>query len=396
MSMFGQFDRGLDGLSRPARWGGMGGLFGGFDRRFAAPPDAYEDYFKAYHMSRFSSRERKDVSYGGKIIMPPSALATITDLELESPWTFVLRGTGRSHTHRTHAGVIEFIADEGKVYLPSWMMRTLELQDGDPIHIQGTRLPKGKFVKLQPQTVDFLEISDPKAVLEQALRNYPTLTRGDIIEINYNCLTFEILIMEVQPDAEGISIIETDLEVDFAPPVGYVEPTPAPRQAPATMASKLHIDQNKHDLILPARGSAGSTSASASANAAGVVSSTTQGAAAPFKGFGQTLSGKKTKGKKEKPITPLDPSSQIRKTDRPAIVTNDTLLEEKRVPAALNLPFGQLFFGYDVQKLDVPVSQTQKKDSEKSEPTASSHAFQGTGQTLWGRPAPDVIEIDSD
>lgn len=44
------------------------------------------------------------------------------------------------------------------------MMRTLELQDGDPIHIQGTRLPKGKFVKLQPQTVDFLEISDPKAV----------------------------------------------------------------------------------------------------------------------------------------------------------------------------------------------------------------------------------------
>lgn len=44
------------------------------------------------------------------------------------------------------------------------MMRMLELQDGDPIHMQGTRLPKGQFVKLQPQTVDFLEISDPKAV----------------------------------------------------------------------------------------------------------------------------------------------------------------------------------------------------------------------------------------
>ena len=107
-------------------------------------------------------------------------------------------------------------------------MRSLDLEDGDPIHVQGTRLPKGKFVKLQPQTVDFLEISDPKAVLEQALRNYPTLTKGDIIEISYNCLTFEILIMEVQPDAEGITIIETDLEVDFAPPKGYVEPTPQP------------------------------------------------------------------------------------------------------------------------------------------------------------------------
>ena len=114
-------------------------------------------------------------------------------------------------------------------------MRTLDLENGDPIHIQGARLPKGKFVKLQPQTVDFLEISDPKAVLEQALRNYPTLTPGNIIEISYNCLTFEILIMEVQPDAEGISIFETDLEVDFAPPKGYVEPTPP------TRLSLIHI-----------------------------------------------------------------------------------------------------------------------------------------------------------
>ena len=34
---------------------------------------------------------------------------------------------------------------------------------------------------------------------------------------------------------------------------------------------------------------------------------------------------------------------------------NDTLLDEKRVPAALHLPFGQLFFGYNVERLDVPV-----------------------------------------
>ena len=37
---------------------------------------------------------------------------------------------------------------------------------------------------------------------------------------------------------------------------------------------------------------------------------------------------------------------------------NDTLLDEKRVPAALHLPFGQLFFGYKVEKLDVPVSES--------------------------------------
>lgn len=65
LTQFGQVD-GLAGLGRPARWGSLGDMFGGFDRRFPAPPESYENYFKAYHMSRFGGRERKDVSYGGK------------------------------------------------------------------------------------------------------------------------------------------------------------------------------------------------------------------------------------------------------------------------------------------------------------------------------------------
>lgn len=64
----------------------------------------------------------------------------------------------------THAGVLEFIAEEGVVHLPYWMMKTLRLNEGDPIRITGTEVPKGKFVKLQAQQVHFLEISDPKAV----------------------------------------------------------------------------------------------------------------------------------------------------------------------------------------------------------------------------------------
>ncbi|WFC96988.1 ubiquitin fusion degradation protein [Malassezia brasiliensis] len=341
---------------------------GRFEHRLPAPPESYEEYFKAYSMSQFRQRERNDVSYGGKIIMPPSALATITDLELESPWTFTLRSTGRGEHKTTHGGVVEFIAEEGVVYLPAWMMRMLALREGDPIHVQGTRLPKGKFVKLQPQTVDFLEISDPKAVLEQALRNYPTLTPGDIIEISYNCLTFEILIMEVTPDAEGISIIETDLEVDFAPPKGYVEPTPQPRDPGPSMASRLRIDTDKYDAVRPT-------------------------GATPFRGIGETLSGKKTKGKKDKPITPHDPASRVRRTDRPTIVHNDTLLDEKRVPAALHLPFGQLFFGYKVDKLDVPVSEhaPDAPDAPGDARGGAPAAFQGTGHSLTQR---EVIELD--
>lgn len=50
--------------------------------------------------------------------------------------------------------------------------------------------------------------------LEQSLSHFSCLTKGDIIEIYHNMMTFEILIMELKPeDAPGVSIIDTDLSV---------------------------------------------------------------------------------------------------------------------------------------------------------------------------------------
>jgi len=125
----------------------------------------------------------------------------------------------------THCGVLEFIADEGMVYLPYWMMQNLLLQEGDVITLRTATLPKGTFVKLQPHSKDFLDISNPRAVLETTLRNFSCLTVGDTIPINYNNRQYLIDIVESKP-AEAISVIETDCNVDFAPPLDYVEPEP--------------------------------------------------------------------------------------------------------------------------------------------------------------------------
>ncbi|KAJ3106099.1 hypothetical protein HDU96_008321 [Phlyctochytrium bullatum] len=73
---------------------------------------------------------------------------------------------------------------------------------------------------------------DPKAVLEKAISNFSALTEGDIITIKYNNKQFDILIMEARPGNKGISVVETDLEVDFAAPVGYKEPEKVPRSKP--------------------------------------------------------------------------------------------------------------------------------------------------------------------
>ena len=44
------------------------------------------------------------------------------------------------------------------------MMQNLLLQEGDIVKLKSTSLPKGTFVKLRPQSKDFLDISNPKAV----------------------------------------------------------------------------------------------------------------------------------------------------------------------------------------------------------------------------------------
>ncbi|KAG6868724.1 hypothetical protein C0993_011662 [Termitomyces sp. T159_Od127] len=345
---------------------------------------SYDEYLKAYSVAMLPGKERENVSYGGKIIMPPSALANLTNLDLESPWMFQLRNPSNPAAS-THAGVLEFIAEEGVVHLPYWMMRTLRLEEGDPIRITGTELPKGKLVKLQAQSVHFLEISDHKAVLEQALRNFSCLTQGDIIEICYNSIVFGILVMETTPGGEGISVLDTDLEVDFAAPVGYVEPEKPKPPPPTTMASKLKIDLNSS--------SPGSSRPGSSLG--GGFSGTNTGATAvskdgdaweSFKGKGETLAGRKTKGRgiSHRKAEQVVEGSKIIRTElihKHRIVSNSNFESDQKVPAALNLPFGHLFFGFNVIPYVPPAPVPGSPESSSQVP---SH-FSGSGKTLSGR-----------
>jgi len=123
----------------------------------------------------------------------------------------------------THCGVLEFTAEEGLCFLPFWMMQNLLLEEGSLITVTNVSLPKATFVKLKPQHIDFLEISNPRAVLEHALRNFSCVTRGDIICVPYNNKNYHFELMEVKPQ-DAACIIETDCNVDFDAPVGYVEP----------------------------------------------------------------------------------------------------------------------------------------------------------------------------
>lgn len=177
-------------------------------------------FMNEYSCYPVSFAGRDELESGNKILLPPSALSQLARRNITWPMLFQVCNPLKNKF--THSGVLEFVAEEGTCYMPYWMMQNLMLQEGDITSVMNTSLSKGTYVKFMPLSVDFLDITNPKAVLETSLRNFATLTVGDVITINYNNNVYKISVLETKPN-DAISIIETDIQVDFAPPPDYVE-----------------------------------------------------------------------------------------------------------------------------------------------------------------------------
>ncbi|CAM8937881.1 unnamed protein product [Rhodiola kirilowii] len=194
---------------------------------------------QSYTCSSVSTINRPQLENGDKIIMPASALYHLALMQIDYPMLFELRNMDRV----SHCGVLEFVADEGMVHMPQWMMNNLELQEGDVFKLKNVSLPKGSFIKLQPHSSDFLEISNPKAVLETSLRSFTCLTTGDTFMVLYNDMKYYIDVVETRPDY-AVSVVETDCEVDFAAPLDYKEPEkPAVKEESVQEAQELSVSE---------------------------------------------------------------------------------------------------------------------------------------------------------
>lgn len=208
----------------------------GFFHHGAGPLANFEASYRAYPVSFIA---KLDAEKGDKVFMPPSALDRLSSMNLDYPMLFNV--TNRSSGRSSHCGVLEFVAEEGLMYMPYWMMQNLALQEGDTVKMRNVPLPKGTYVKLQPHTTDFTNISNPKAVLETTLRGYTCLTVNDTICVHYNNRKYYIDVVEAKP-ADAICTVDTDCEVDFAPPLDYVEPVRQLRPEPQSSAPSADAD----------------------------------------------------------------------------------------------------------------------------------------------------------
>ena len=175
-----------------------------------------------------------ELEAGDKVVLPPSLLERLLRISaslqtMVEPMLFKLSrpqvdgstGAGNGFRDSKHVGVLEFNAPEGVAVVPTWIANSLGLtpDEGQKVCVERKTLPKGTFAKLQPLTTAFAErIEHPKEALEQFLSShFATLSKGDIIRLDTGVEVFELQVLETKPSDDGVLIIDTDLEVDFAP-----------------------------------------------------------------------------------------------------------------------------------------------------------------------------------
>ena len=284
-------------------------------------------------------------------------------------------------------------------------MQTLLLELGDLLQIKSTDLPSGSFIKLQPQSTAFLDISDPKAVLENVMRNFACLTTGDTFSFAYNDEIYEMAVLETKPESrnKAISVLETDLEVDFAPPIGYVEPTRADRNS-GTSTPRSGV--GGHGVPSPGTLHYQGTMAQAinypsiapqsSSSPAGV--GATAGTSLHFQTGGHKLSSRKassrTQPSSSSPLAKAPQSNAASSAGVPATSSqgqseSSTALPRPRRTAAakngplpLRLPPGKLFFGYEIKPVKNPSVAGDNDNGNNGDSSNAPRKFQGSGHSL--------------
>ena len=78
----------------------------------------FKEQYRCYSMV-FSAKNSEEITHGGKIIMPSSALHKLSRLNITYPMLFKL--TNERKERKTHCGVLEFVAEEGRMYVPHWV-----------------------------------------------------------------------------------------------------------------------------------------------------------------------------------------------------------------------------------------------------------------------------------
>merc|ERR1712226_1072471 len=125
------------------RFGNMAGMGMPFPSAYPFNSTFNREY-KCFSMIITSENPSNERNYGGKILLPASALQSLMSMSnIEYPMMFKLsKKHDPTNIISTHVGVLEFTADEGMVVVPQPIMTQLNIENGESLEVEYIALPK--------------------------------------------------------------------------------------------------------------------------------------------------------------------------------------------------------------------------------------------------------------
>lgn len=161
-----------------------------------------------------------ELENSNKTLLPA---ACIPDLDLEAGITY-LEVSSDINDKKSVCAVHEYTESPGIIFMPARIMNAIGIDAGDNVKVvQKKDIPSGEYIKIRPFQKAFIQISNPKVVLEKHISQYyPILTQGEVINIQYNDIDYQIEIVETKP-ATSIQTTNCDINLDFDRPVDMEE-----------------------------------------------------------------------------------------------------------------------------------------------------------------------------
>tara|TARA_Y100000590_G_scaffold44185_1_gene47042 strand:- start:7333 stop:8112 length:780 start_codon:yes stop_codon:yes gene_type:complete len=191
----------------------------------------------------------KNYENSNRVLVPKSLLYKLSQYDnLKYPIHFKLNADfyKEDSDYKDYVySIYDYVEDIDNIYIPNEYYRDIDLDklleydNQIEIEIINYELPKAESITFKPFTSNFLSIKNPKVYLEAHLKkHYTVLFKNQIISTIYGKTFINIEILDTQPD-NIVSILETDVNVEFEAPYDYIDPaTIDPSIVPRNKESK--------------------------------------------------------------------------------------------------------------------------------------------------------------
>lgn len=171
--------------------------------------------------------EVSNIEEGNMVDLPHDFLEKLNKKKIDPPYFFQITTQSKL---KSFVGVRQFTSQKDTIEIPLWLSNQLGIFGNQIINVKLIQnIPKGKFIRIRPESEDFFDIPEYESCLETKLSLFPLLYQGMSIEISIMDKKYEIYVEDVDMDWENfdfskdtdtlemnvINVINSDVNVDI-------------------------------------------------------------------------------------------------------------------------------------------------------------------------------------